>query len=184
MGSTKKNNYRPDRRELMKYVTAGIVLSTFVGLFLFANEDAEAFQVKGGGSCRGNELCQSLEGKEFDLIKYSSMRSELVILYDRDKTGDISVRAHKSSYKKEKGTINDALRFLSGHTGYHRFKIRQGRKSLGWFSSELLDGVYVLEPVYISSNEFRAARYSFMEREQRIEVVIRPAYRHLWEDDD
>lgn len=168
----------------MKYVTAGIVMSTFDGLFLFANEDAEAFQLKGGGSCRGNELCQSLEGKQFELIKYSSMRSELVILYDRDKTGDISVRAHKSSYKKEKGTINDALRFLSGHTDYKRFKIRQGRKTLGWFNSELLDGVYVLEPVYVRPKEIKAARYSFTEKEQKIEVFIRPVYRHLWEDDD
>jgi len=171
-----KKNIGSNGSVLMKCAAACVVLCIVAGLIIFLSERTEAFTETGSEPCRGDRLCQSLKAKEFDLIKYSSMGSQLVILYDRDKTGDISVRIGRDSCTKEKGTIYDALRFLQAHPDYKSFMIRRGRKTVSWFRAEVMDGVYVVEPEYLLSFENSAPRYNFSDSENMIEVFIRPVH--------
>jgi len=125
------------------------------------------------GSCRGIKLCKSLEGREFDIIKYSSMGSELVILYDKSVSGEIYPTSMASLYEKSRGTVNDAIRYLKHHPDYDRFIIRKARKSTGLFKAEILDRVFLILPKY-KMGEVEAPEYGFFEKEGQLRVKIRP----------
>jgi hypothetical protein len=173
---SKKNIHDFNRRVIIKCLAAGVVIITIAGLNLFTGGSAEAFTGKDTGSCGKDTVCQSLEGKEFDLIMYSFQESELVVLYDKSIVGEITPFARESNYRSEKGTINDALAFLGGHVDYEGFRIRKGRKSTGWFKTEDMEGVYVVEPRYNMSSNNEKPRYNFTEKEGKIRLYITPMY--------
>jgi hypothetical protein len=174
---SKKNIHDFNRRVIIKCLVAGVVIViTIAGLNLLTGGSAEAFTGKDTGSCGKNTVCQSLEGKEFDLIMYSFQESELVVLYDKSRVGEITPFARESNYRSEKGTINDALAFLGGHIDFEGFRIRKGRKSTGWFRTEEMEGVYVVEPRYNMSSSNEKPRYNFTEKEGEIRLYITPIY--------
>ena len=151
-------------------------------LFLIKNANSMSGKPYTPESCRGNQLCVSLEGKEFDLIKYSSMGSELIILYDKDKTAEIYPTSMQALYDRSRGTVNDAILYLSQNSDYDRFIIRKAVKSTGWFTAEALDSVYLILPRY-KHGETEAPEYSFFEKDGKLRVRIRPVVRsHIYDD--
>jgi hypothetical protein len=135
------------------------------------------------GSCGGIKLCVSLEGKDFDMIRFASMGSEMIILYDKNKTGEIYPTTIASLYDRSRGTVNDAIVYLSKHPDYYRFTIRKTSKSTGWFTSERLESVYVLLPRYNIGEAF-APDYYFFEKEGKLRVWIKPIVRNGESDDN
>ena len=151
-------------------------------IFLIGNAHAMSGKPYAPESCRGVQLCESLEGKQFDLIKYSSMGSEMVILYDKNKTGEIYPTSMQSLYDRSRGTVNDAVLFLSQNPDYDRFIIRKAKKSTGWFTAEALDSVYLILPRY-KHGETEAPEYSFYDKDGKLRVRIRPIVRsHIYDD--
>jgi hypothetical protein len=135
------------------------------------------------GSCRGIKLCVSLEGEDFDMIMYASMGSQMVILYDKNTSGEIYPTSMASLYDRSRGSVNDAIVFLSRNPDYSRFTIRKASISTGWFTSEKLDSVYVLLPRY-ALREAEAPEYVFFEKEGRLRVRIKPKVRiHIFDRD-
>lgn len=152
-------------------------------LFLVKNANSMSGKPYTPESCRGVTLCESLEGKEFDLIRYSSMGSELIILYDKNQTGQIYPTSMQSLYDRSRGTVNDAILYLSHNPDYDRFIIRKARKSTGWFTAEALDSVYLILPRY-NLGEIEAPEYSFFEKDNKLRVRIIPVIRsHIYDDD-
>lgn len=158
------------RRELIGGAAAGILLGAG-GFHLLSPQKVEAFFR--GGSCGNNRLCKDLEGKEFDQIRYSAMGSELVVLFDMSRHGDVALFARETSYTKVKGTINDAIEYLSGHPDHKGFRIVRARKTTGWFSAEIIDGMYIIEPKYHMKNENRAPDHNISEKEGKFTVYLR-----------
>jgi hypothetical protein len=157
------------------------ILITVISLVPYA--DAMSGKPYSPESCRGIQLCESLEGKEFDMIRYSFGGSELIILYDRSKSGEIYPTSMQSLYDRSRGTVNDAVLYLSQNPDYDRFIIRSGWKSTGWFKTEDLDSVYLILPRYYSG-EIEAPEYTFFEKEGKLKIWIRPVIRtHSFGDD-
>jgi len=157
------------------------ILITVFNLIPYAN--AMSGKPEPPGSCRGIKLCESIEGKEFDMIRYSSMGSELIVLYDKSKSGEIYPTSMQSLYDRSRGTVNDAVLYLSQSPDYDWFIIRKARKSKGWFHAEILDSVYLILPKY-SLGEIEAPDYSFFEKEGKLRVRIRPIVRmHIYDND-
>jgi hypothetical protein len=150
------------------------ILITVISLVPYA--DAMSGKPYSPESCKGVQLCESLEGKEFDMIKYSAMGSELIILYDKNKSGEIYPTSMQSLYDRSRGTVNDAVLYLSQNPDYDRFIIRNARKSKGLFKTEDLDSVYIILPRY-NTGEIEAPEYSFFEKEGKLRVRIRPIVR-------
>ena len=151
-----------------------IILITVLSLVPYAS--AMSGKPEPPGSCRGNKLCTSLEGKDFDMIKFASMGSEMVILYDRNKSGEIFPTTMASLYDRSSGTVNDAIFYLSQHYDYDRFIIRKAWKSTGWFKSEDLDSVYLLLPKY-NQGPADTPEYSFFDKNGKLRVRIKPIVR-------
>ena len=160
-----------------------IIFMFIVASCLIQNAHAMSGKPYSPESCRGNQLCESLEGKEFDMIRYSSMESELIILYDKNKSGEIYPTSMQSLYDRSRGTVNDAVLYLSQNPDYDRFIIRSGWKSTGWFKTENLDFVYLILPRY-NLSEIEAPEYSFFEKDGKLRVRIRPVVQmHRFGDD-
>ena len=158
-----------------------ITLITVFSLVPYAN--AMSGKPDPPGSCRGYTLCTSLEGKDFDMIKFASMGSELIILYDKNKSGEISPTSMASLYDRSSGTVNDAIFYLSQNPDYDRFIIRKARKSTGWFKSEDIDSVYLVLPKY-KQGPADTPEYSFFDKNGKLSVRIRPIVRtHISGDD-
>ena len=163
-----------------KFLT--LIMFILITSFMFI-PDANAMAGKpySPGSCEGIKQCTSLEGKDFDMIKFSSMGSELIILYDKDKSGEIYPTSMKSLYDRDRGTVNDAILYLSQSSDYDRLIIRKARKITGLFKAEDLDSVYMLLPKY-SQGEVEAPEYSFYEKEGKLRVRIVPVIRYRNDD--
>ncbi len=158
-----------------------IILITVLNLVPYAG--AMSGTPEPPGSCRGNKLCASLEGKDFDMIKFASMGSELIILYDKNISGEISPTSMASLYDRSSGTVNDAIFYLSQNPDYNRFIIRRAKKSTGWFKAEIIDSAYLVLPKY-SLGEIEAPQYYFFEKEGKLRVRITPIVRtHMFNDD-
>lgn len=165
-----------------KYVTL-IMFVLITSFMLIPDANAMAGRPYSPGSCDGIKMCTSLEGKEFDMIKFASMGSELIILYDKDKSGEIYPTSMESMYDRDRGTVNDAIFYLSQGLYYDRLIIRKAMKSTGWFKAEELDSVYLLLPRY-SVGEVEAPEYSFYEKDGKLRVRIVPVVRSSTYNDD
>ncbi len=160
-----------ERRVVMKTLTYYMIAVLLVTLtWGFAARSAMAADPM-AGSCDGIKLCTSIEGKDFEMIKFASMGSELIILYDKNKSGEISPTLMESLYDRSSGTVNDAIFYLSQNPDYERFIIRKASKSAGWFKAEDVDSVYLLLPKY-TQGEIEAPEYSFFEKEGQLRVRI------------
>ncbi len=135
------------------------------------------------GSCRGNKLCTSLEGKDFDMIKFASMGSELIILYNKNISGEISPTSMASLYDRSSGTVNDAIFYLSQNPDYERFIIRRAKKSTGWFKAEIIDSAYLVLPKY-KQGPADTPEYSFFDKNGKLRVRFTPIVRTRITGDD
>ncbi len=167
-------------RDVHKIKEKGFIFGLVVGVLLFTalipgilpSDNAEALVLQVASNCGKHQLCQSLEGTQFDLIKYSNRGVNIVVLYNGDRTGDISFNYSKKSYVIERGTVNDAIRFVSDHSYYWGFSLSQARKSTGFFKSEEIDGMYILKARYESSYEEMTPRVTITEKDGKIKVHI------------
>ena len=159
-----------DTRKLtvrLTFILIGVLI-----LFPAAKADARVTEV----SCRNNALCQSIEGKDFNMILFSEFGSALAIIYDKSTVGDINIAISGSPYREEMGTVIDAIRFLTGISEYRTFTVSRAIKSVGWFGYERIDGMYIVRPVYDATYESRAAKYVITGRDGEIELRITPVY--------
>jgi len=123
--------------------------------------------------CGEDSLCQSLKGKEFDFIRYSHAESGLVVLYDKNRVGGITPWVSKHSYEEGTGSVEDAINFIVVRTEHSGFRITKGIKSVGSLKSEVVDGLYVVEPEYEVTGDLRAPDYRFVDKGGEIILFIR-----------
>jgi hypothetical protein len=148
-----------------------IMFSLITSFILMADVHASSGKPNPSSSCEGIKLCTNIEGRDFEMIKFASMGSELIILYDKNKSGEIYPTSMESLYERSRGNVNDAIFYLSQGPDYDRFTIRKARKSTGWFKAEDIDSVYVVLPKY-KHGPADAAEYSFFEKEGQLRVSI------------
>ena len=110
------------------------------------------------------------------MILFSEFGSELAVLYDKSSVGDINIAISGSPYREEMGTVLDAIRFLAKTSEYRTFTVSRAVKSVGWFGSERIDGMYIVRPVYDNSYPNAAAKYVVRDRDGEIELRIKPVY--------
>lgn len=177
MYRTKINNHGTAKGHFIKTLGAGIVFSIIIILTALTAESAQAHLRSSGGLCGTDALCKTLEGKELVLIKYYSMGSVLVILYDSEKVGDLTLFVPEFDYSKERGTISDALDFFEGIPEISGFSVLKGKRSAGWFKTEVIEGVYVIKPLYEVTSEYQAPDFRFSDKDGKIIMYINPLYR-------
>lgn len=167
MEKTHRNN--PERKGKL---IAGLLL--FIAGVLVLSMETAAYEYGKKVSCGSDALCQSIEGKVFDVILFSEFGSELAVLYDRSKVG-VNI-AISGPYREEKGTILDAASFLAKTIEYRTFTTSRAIKSVGWFGSERIDGMYIVRPIYDNSYSNSAAEYNIREKNGELELRIKPVY--------
>ena len=167
-----KNNRR--RPACNVELTGGIFL--LIAVMLLISGDAGAYEYGKKLSCGSDVLCQSIEGKKFDMILFSEFGSELAVIYDKSKIGDINIEISGSPYREEMGTVLDAVRFLSKISEYRTFTVSSAIKSVGWFGSERIDDMYIVTPIYNDMYPNEAAKYVIRDRRGEIELRIKPVY--------
>lgn len=165
------------------FINAVMVFNIIISLIALSAGNAQALSRGSGGLCGGDSLCKTLEGKEFDLIKYYSMGSALVVLYDGGKIGNLILFAPEFDYSRERGTISNAVDFLNGFPEVSGFTVLKGEKSAGWFNTEVIEGIYVIKPRYEVTSEYLAPDYSFVYKGGKIIMHITQLY-DLNTDDD
>lgn len=159
------------------FVNAVMGFSIIISLIALSAGNAQALSRGSGGLCGGDSLCRTLEGKELDLIKYYSMGSALVVLYDSGKVSNLTLFVPEFDYSRERGTISDAVDFLDGIPEVSGFTVLKGKKSAGWFKTEVIEGVYVIKPQYEVMSEYLAPDYNFSDKGGKIIMYITPLYR-------
>ncbi len=108
--------YRMSRKGFAIGLAVGLLLIVTVSPGLLPNDKAEALVLQAATNCGKNQLCQSLQGTQFDLIRYANQGVNMVILYDRSTTGDISFNYSERTYSIVRGTVNDVIRYVSNHS--------------------------------------------------------------------
>ena len=170
-----KNVYQ--ERTIIRIVIAVVITALLSMPGLMNNGKVLADSTRSDISCGNDSICKSIKGNQFDLILYSSLGSEMVILYSADNIGDLNPKVRESYYSRAKGTVKDAIYYLSKHMEYRGFRFKKARKSTGFFKSEVIDGLYVAVPKYESVSDNRPPEYSFSEKNGRLTVSIRPIIR-------
>lgn len=155
-------------------LTAGLLL--FIAGVLILSIEAAAYEYGKKVSCGSDMLCQSIEGKEFNMVLFSEFGSELAVLYDAAQVGPVTIAISGATYRVEKGTIIDAVHFVSHTSEYRTFTTSRAIKSVGWFGSERIDGMYIVTPVYDHKYSSDAAKYVIRGRDGKLELRIKPVY--------
>ncbi len=165
------------RMTLLRVATAVFILALagIPGSLAVAN--GQAHSSGSGISCGHDSICKSIEGEEFDLILYSSLGSETVILYKRDKTGEIVPLVPEAYYTEARGTVKDAIYYLSRHSDYNGFRFKKARKSTGFFKTQVVNGLYVAVPEYRLSSDHKPPEYRFSEKNGKLTVRLTPMIR-------
>lgn len=174
---TKTNKDGSVKGHFIKTLGSGMVFSIIVILIALTTGNAQALLRSSRGLCGRDALCKTLEGKELDLIKYYSMGSVLVVLYDSKKVGDLTLFVPEFDYSKERGTIGDAIDFIGRIPEISGFTVLTGKRSAGWFKTEVIEGVYVIKPQYEVMSEYLAPDYRFSDKDGKIIMHITPLYR-------
>lgn len=171
--------HHAQRRMLVRIAVSMLMmfLISAPGLMIEANAEADSAHSK--ITCGYDSICNTISEREFDLILYSSLGSEMVILYSREKVEAVVADASEKYYSRSTGNVRDAIYFLSRHTDYTGFKFRQARKSKGLFSSKVVNGVYVAVPEYRSEGDHKSPEYRFTEKDGKLTVRIRPVIRPM-----
>jgi len=144
-----------------------IALGLIVAVVSITGTDAYA----GAATCGKDKYC-GIKGKSFESIYYSNGDSGLVVLYDKSKVGDIRAWVSEEQYRKGRGTVEDAVYFLRGDQEYAGFKVVKGKKSTGFFRSEVVDGLYVVVPKHEMTSVSRAPGYRFSEKGGKLTLYI------------
>ena len=168
MSSTVNKKYGVTGMVFRWCIAICIALGLIVGVVSVTGTDAYA----GAATCGKDKYC-GIKGKSFEAIYYSSNFSGLVVLYDKGKVGDIIAWASETQYRKGKGTVEDAIYFLSSDLGYAGFKVVKGKKSTGFFRSEVVDGLYVVVPKHWMTSITRAPEFRFSEKDGKITLYIK-----------
>ena len=163
---------RFNRKGFLIGLAVGILLIATVSPGLLPNDKAEALVLQVATNCGKHQLCQSLQGIQFDLIKFSNQGVNIVVLYDRSSTGDIAFNYSEKSYSIERGTVNDAIRYVSDHSYYVGFSLRQAKKITGFLKSEEIAGMYLMKVRYSNSYEERTPGVTISEKDGKIKVRI------------
>ena len=145
-----------------------IALGLIIGVVSVTGTDAYA----GAATCGKDKYC-GIKGKSFDAIFYSTQgMTGLVILYDKVKVGAIKAWVSETKYREGRGTVEDAVYFLRGDQDYAGFKVVKGKKSTGFFRSEVVDGLYVVVPKHEMTSVTRAPEYRFSEKGGKLTLYI------------
>lgn len=126
----------------------------------------------GTGSCGDDTYC-GIKGMNLDAIYYSNGRTGLVVIYDKAKIGDITPWVSTTQYRKGMGTVDDAISYLKGDLEYAGFRVVKGKKSTGFFRSEVVDGLYVVVPTHGMTTTTRAPDFWFAAKDGGITLYIR-----------
>jgi len=157
----------------VKILAVSMFLNIIAGLFV---GNAQAQLKKPDVLCGRDALCKSLEGREFNIIRYYSMGSALVILYDSAKITDLSLFVPKFDYSSGRGTISDAADFLTSLPKVNGFAVLKAGRSVGWFKTEVIEGVYVIKPQYEAFSEYHAPDYRFSDKGGKLIMYIQPIF--------
>lgn len=175
---TKINKDGSAKGHFIKILGYVMVFSIIISLIVLTAGNAQAHLRSSVGLCGTDALCKTLEGKELDIIRYYSMGSVLVVLYDSGKIGDLTLFVPEFDYSKGRGTISDAVDFLDRLPEISGFTVLKGKRSAGWFKTEVIEGVYVIKPQYEVTSEYLAPDYRFSDKGGKIIMYITPLYRH------
>ncbi len=167
------------RRMFVRIAIAMLMMFLISAPGLIMKANAEADSAHSNISCGYDSICNNISEREFDLILYSSLGSEMVILYNREKAETVVAGTSEKYYSKSTGNVRNAIYFLSRHSEYTGFKFRQARKSTGLFSTKVVEGVYVAVPQYTNNSENRPPEYRFTEKDGKLTVRIRPVIRPM-----
>ncbi len=167
------------RSIFVKISMAMLVMLLISAPGLIMKSNAEADSAHSSITCGYDSICNTISEREFDLILYSSLGSEMVILYSREKAETVVADTSEKYYSKSTGNVRDAIYFLSRHSDYTGFKFRHARKSTGLFSTKVVEGVYVAVPQYTNNSENRPPEYRFTEKDGKLTVRIRPVIRPM-----
>lgn len=176
MYMTKIINCGSSKRTFLKTPVVVTVFGMIVSLIVLTAGNVQAHLRGSGGLCGRDALCKTLEGKEFDIIKYYSMGSALVVLYDSEKVGDLTLFVPEADYSKERGTISDAVDFLDGIAEVSGFTVLKAKRSSGWFKAEVIEGLYVIKPQYEVTSEYLSPDFRFSDKGGKIIMYINPLY--------
>jgi hypothetical protein len=144
------------------------MVGTFNKKYTVTGTDAYA----GAATCGKDKYC-GIKGKSFDAIFYSAQgMTGLVILYDKVKVGAIKAWVSETKYREGRGTVEDAIYFLSGDQKNAGFRVVKGKKSTGFFRSEVVDGLYVVVPKHAITSHTRAPEFRFVEKGGKITLHI------------
>ena len=171
-----RNAYK--ERVLIRIVMAVFIMTMSVPGFVTIG-NSEAYAAGSIITCGHDSICNSITGREFDLILYSSLGSEMVVLYSRDKIGELTLSVPESYYSRKRGNVRDAIYYLSRHSDYSGFRFRKARKKTGFFSSKIIDGLYVAIPKYRNEGNARPPEYSFSEKNGELRIRISPVIRPM-----
>jgi len=163
------------RRKYLIRIAIAVLIFVMVSVpGLMINGKADANSSGSNISCGSDSICRGIEDNEFDLILYSSLGSEMVILYSKDKIGDLMPEVDESYYSRAKGTVKDAIYYLSRHTEYSGFRFKKARRSTGFIRAQVIDGLYVAIPKYRSVSDNKPPEYRFSLKERKLTVRITP----------
>ena len=155
-------------RSLRWSMAVCVLLGLIIGFTPLTGIDAYG----GTGLCGEDKYC-GIKGEKFDSIYYSNGLTGLVVLYDKDKVGDVRPWVSEKQYRKGKGTVVDAIEYLKSDQGYAGFKLVKGKKSTGFFRSEVVDGLYVVVPKHWMTSITRAPEFRFSEKNGKITLYIK-----------
>jgi len=174
MFKSKNIKYESQIRALIRIFLAVFIMTLVNIPGLMNNGNAVAQSTGSNITCGYDSICKSIEGNEFDLILYSSLGSEMVILYTGDTVKNLTPKVPESYYSRSQGTVKDAIYYLSTHSNYSGFRFKKARKSTGFLSSRVIEGLYVVVPEYRHDGGHRPPEYSFSEKNGNLTVRITP----------
>jgi hypothetical protein len=151
----------------------GVAMCVTLGLVLGATTVAgiNTHAYAGSGACEKDTKC-GIGGKTFEAIYYSTVDAGLVVLYDKGMVGTLKPWVSEKQYTKGTGTVEDAITFLMGDPYYVGYRVAKGKKSTGFFRSEAVDGLYIVEPRYEVNSNTRAPSYRFVDKNGTITLYI------------
>ena len=172
-----KTGHAFQKRVLVRISIIIFVMALVSAHGLVKNGIADSGSEGSGMLCGYDSLCNTPVDKEFEMILYSAAGSEMVVLYSKNEIGDIVPEVPKSYYHRAKGTVEDAIYYLSRNYDYTGFKFRRAKKSTGVFRTEIIKGVYVAVPKYRLPSDHRPPEYRIADKNGKLTVSIKPFIR-------
>jgi hypothetical protein len=154
---------------IFRFAAMFVIPAMVLGATTIAALNTRAYA--GSGACEKDTKC-GIGGKTFEAIYYSTVDSGLVILYEKGTAGTLKPWVSEKQYTKGTGTVEGAITYLMSVPYYIGYRVKKGEKSKGLFRSEVIDGLYVVEPRHEVMSNTRAPRYRFVEKDGTITLYI------------